>query len=156
MNTHAPAQGKPLLDADGLARTLSRIAHEIIEGNPELDDVALVGIQTRGVPLARRLARLIDERAGVEPAPFSPAASAHTRIVRRIFKTTSPFAPESLDRDRQRALTGDHPVHLDGPFAGFRLTEQSRAAETLALVEHVDGGGWRVGHFLVFDKERGR
>jgi len=68
MSTHAPAQGKSLLDADGLARTLSRIAHEIIEGNPELDEIALVGIQTRGVPLARRLARLISERAGVEPA----------------------------------------------------------------------------------------
>src|ERR1700749_4655046 len=68
MSLHAPEQGKTLLDADGLARTLSRIAHEIIEGNPSLDDVALVGIQTRGVPLARRLARLIDERAGVEPA----------------------------------------------------------------------------------------
>ena len=67
MNTHAPTQGKILLDADGLGRTLSRIAHEIIEGNPELDDVALVGIQTRGVPLARRLARLIEERAGVVP-----------------------------------------------------------------------------------------
>jgi pyrimidine operon attenuation protein / uracil phosphoribosyltransferase len=67
MNTHAPTQGKTLLDADGLGRTLSRIAHEIIEGNPELDDVALVGIQTRGVPLARRLARLIEERAGVAP-----------------------------------------------------------------------------------------
>src|ERR1041385_3360500 len=68
MSTHAPVQGKTLLDADGLERTLSRIAHEIIEGNPELDEVALVGIQTRGVPLARRLARLIEERAGVEPA----------------------------------------------------------------------------------------
>ena len=67
MNTHVPVQGKPLLDADGLARTLSRIAHEIIEGNPELDDVALVGIQTRGVPLAQRLARLIDDRAGAAP-----------------------------------------------------------------------------------------
>ncbi len=68
MNTHAPVQGKSLLDADGLGRTLSRIAHEIIEANPELDEVALVGIQTRGVPLARRLANLIEERAGVAPA----------------------------------------------------------------------------------------
>jgi pyrimidine operon attenuation protein/uracil phosphoribosyltransferase len=67
MNTHAPIQGKNLLNADGLGRTLSRIAHEIIEGNPDLDEVALVGIQTRGVPLARRLARLIEERAGVMP-----------------------------------------------------------------------------------------
>src|SRR5262252_5274631 len=67
MSTHAPEQGKILLEADGLGRTLSRIAHEIIEANPELDDVALVGIQTRGVPLARRLARLIEERAGAAP-----------------------------------------------------------------------------------------
>src|SRR6476646_5929001 len=68
MNTHAPEQGKSLLDADGLGRTLSRIAHEIIEGNPSPDDLALVGIQTRGVPLARRLAQLIEERSGGEPA----------------------------------------------------------------------------------------
>ena len=61
MSTHAPVQGKVLLDADALGRTLSRIAHEIIEANPELDQVALVGIQTRGVPLAQRLARLIGE-----------------------------------------------------------------------------------------------
>ena len=61
------ASGKVLLDAGALSRTLSRIAHEIIESNPELDEVALVGIQTRGVPLARRLARLIEERAGEAP-----------------------------------------------------------------------------------------
>src|SRR5437016_11414247 len=42
----------------------SRIAHEIIEANPALDATALVGIQTRGVPLAQRLARLIEQRAG--------------------------------------------------------------------------------------------
>jgi pyrimidine operon attenuation protein / uracil phosphoribosyltransferase len=59
--------GKLLLDADALARTLSRIAHEIIEANPDLEDVALVGIQTRGVPLAQRLAHLIEERAGRAP-----------------------------------------------------------------------------------------
>jgi pyrimidine operon attenuation protein/uracil phosphoribosyltransferase len=62
----APAVGKLLLDADGIARTLSRIAHEVIERNPDLDRVALVGIHTRGVPLAHRLRRLIEERAGVE------------------------------------------------------------------------------------------
>jgi pyrimidine operon attenuation protein / uracil phosphoribosyltransferase len=67
MSTHAPTAGKILLDADALGRTLSRIAHEIIEGNPELDQVALVGIQTRGVPLAQRLARLIEDRSDVAP-----------------------------------------------------------------------------------------
>jgi pyrimidine operon attenuation protein / uracil phosphoribosyltransferase len=62
------ASGKLLLDADAIGRTLSRIAHEIIEADPSLDEVALVGIQTRGVPLAQRLARLIEERTGEAPA----------------------------------------------------------------------------------------
>ena len=50
-----PAE-KILLDADQLRRTLTRIAHEIAEHSPELSDVALVGIQRRGVELAERLA----------------------------------------------------------------------------------------------------
>ena len=61
----APA-GKLLLDGDAIRRTLSRIAHEIIERNAAMERVALVGIHTRGVPLAHRLRRLIDERSGVE------------------------------------------------------------------------------------------
>jgi pyrimidine operon attenuation protein / uracil phosphoribosyltransferase len=61
----APA-GKLLLDGDGIQRTLARIAHEIIERTDDLERVALVGIHTRGVPLAHRLRRLIEERSGVE------------------------------------------------------------------------------------------
>ena len=67
MSAAGISSDKVLLDADALSRTLSRIAHEIIEANPELDDVALVGIHTRGVPLAQRLRRLIEERAGEAP-----------------------------------------------------------------------------------------
>ena len=68
MTTHVPdrAQAKPLLDAEAIARTLSRIAHELIERNPDVEHLALVGIQTRGVPLASRLRRLVHERSGVE------------------------------------------------------------------------------------------
>jgi pyrimidine operon attenuation protein / uracil phosphoribosyltransferase len=62
------APGKVLFDADAIQRTLSRVAHEIIERNEDLERVALVGIHTRGVPLAHRLRRLIEERAGVEVA----------------------------------------------------------------------------------------
>jgi pyrimidine operon attenuation protein/uracil phosphoribosyltransferase len=61
---------KPLLDAEAMSRTLSRIAHELLERNsvPRADvgDVVLVGIHTRGVPLARRLQRLVAERSGIE------------------------------------------------------------------------------------------
>jgi pyrimidine operon attenuation protein / uracil phosphoribosyltransferase len=67
MQQHAPtAAHKVLLDDEAIGRTLSRIAHEIIERNDELEDVALVGIHTRGVPLAQRLRRLIAERSGHE------------------------------------------------------------------------------------------
>jgi pyrimidine operon attenuation protein/uracil phosphoribosyltransferase len=62
------ASGKVLLDAEAVDRTLSRIAHEIIEQNDDLEKVALVGIHRRGVPLAQRLRRLIEERSGVELA----------------------------------------------------------------------------------------
>ena len=57
---------KVLLDDEAIERTLVRIAHEIIERNPDLERTALVGIHTRGVPLAQRLRRLIAERSGVE------------------------------------------------------------------------------------------
>jgi pyrimidine operon attenuation protein / uracil phosphoribosyltransferase len=58
--------GKVLLDAEAIERTLSRIAHELIERNDDLEQVALVGIHTRGVPLAQRLRRLVAERTGQE------------------------------------------------------------------------------------------
>ncbi len=51
-----------------MARTLSRIAHEILERHPDARRLALVGVRSRGVPLARRLARLIEEAAGAPPA----------------------------------------------------------------------------------------
>jgi pyrimidine operon attenuation protein/uracil phosphoribosyltransferase len=60
------AAGKVLLDGEAIERTLSRIAHEIIERNDELDEVVLVGIHRRGVPLAQRLRRLIAERTGID------------------------------------------------------------------------------------------
>jgi pyrimidine operon attenuation protein/uracil phosphoribosyltransferase len=59
---------KVLLDEDAMARTLRRIAHEIVEGNADLERLALVGIHTRGVPLAQRLRRQIAELGGVKPA----------------------------------------------------------------------------------------
>jgi pyrimidine operon attenuation protein/uracil phosphoribosyltransferase len=57
---------KVLLDAEALNRTIARMAHEIVEGNRELERTALVGIHTRGVPLAQRIRRLIADFGGVE------------------------------------------------------------------------------------------
>src|SRR6478609_5524327 len=48
-----------VMDADRMSRALTRIAHEILERNRGTADLALVGIRTRGVPLARRLSHLL-------------------------------------------------------------------------------------------------
>ena len=107
MNAHAPIQGKSVLDAEALGRTLSRIAHEIIEGNPAVEDVALVGIQTRGVPLAQRLARLIEERAGTAPALGAVDITFHRDDV-MVRAGEAPLHPQPL----VRATSLDFP--LDG------------------------------------------
>ena len=48
-----------VLDAQRISRSLARIAHEILERNHQVDELALIGIRRRGVPLARRLAQNI-------------------------------------------------------------------------------------------------
>ena len=53
-----------VMDADRIGRTLARIAHEIVERNKGVDDLALVGVRRRGVPIAKRLARAIKEITG--------------------------------------------------------------------------------------------
>ncbi len=53
-----------LLDANALSRTILRIAHEIIEKNECVDDICIVGIKTRGVFLATRLADAIEKIEG--------------------------------------------------------------------------------------------
>ncbi len=55
-----------VLDADRIGRTLTRIAHEILERTRGVEELAFVGIQRRGVPLARRLAALVSGISGTE------------------------------------------------------------------------------------------
>lgn len=56
-----------IMDSDGLNRALTRIAHEIIEKNKGADKLALIGVQRRGVPLARRIASVIESVEGKSP-----------------------------------------------------------------------------------------
>jgi pyrimidine operon attenuation protein/uracil phosphoribosyltransferase len=56
------------MDADRIGRTLTRIAHEIVERNKGVESLALVGVRTRGVHIARRLARSLKEITGVDVA----------------------------------------------------------------------------------------
>ena len=50
-----------VMDADRIGRALTRMAHEIVERNKGVDDLLLVGVRTRGVPIARRIARALRE-----------------------------------------------------------------------------------------------
>ena len=60
-----------IVDADGLRRIITRIAHEIVERNKGIDDLVLVGIRRRGVPIANRIAARIKEFEGHAPAEGS-------------------------------------------------------------------------------------
>jgi pyrimidine operon attenuation protein/uracil phosphoribosyltransferase len=58
--TSPPATTLPVMDGEAINRALRRIAHEIIERNPELASVILAGIPSRGVEIARRIAAIIE------------------------------------------------------------------------------------------------
>jgi pyrimidine operon attenuation protein/uracil phosphoribosyltransferase len=62
----AGRDGLSVLDAEEIRRALTRIAHEILERTRGGDGIILLGIPTRGVPLARRLAALVGEFEGLE------------------------------------------------------------------------------------------
>jgi pyrimidine operon attenuation protein/uracil phosphoribosyltransferase len=60
-----------IVDADGLRRIVTRIAHEIVERNKGVEDLVLIGIRRRGVPIASRLAERIAEFEGRTPVQGS-------------------------------------------------------------------------------------
>ena len=68
-----------VMDADRIGRTLTRIAHEILERNRGVEELALVGIRRRGVPLARRLAA---DHQGHQPATRCPTGALDITLYR--------------------------------------------------------------------------
>jgi pyrimidine operon attenuation protein/uracil phosphoribosyltransferase len=54
----------PVLSAEEIKRVLTRLTHEILEKNPDCDELVLVGIQTRGVYLARRIQKILADIEG--------------------------------------------------------------------------------------------
>jgi pyrimidine operon attenuation protein/uracil phosphoribosyltransferase len=99
---------KILLDGEAIQRSLSRIAHEIVEANPDLDRVALVGIHTRGVPLAQRLRRLITEFSGQDVRLGSVDITFYRDDV-QVRGGEAPIHPQPVVRDTK----------LDFPLEGM-------------------------------------
>jgi len=54
-------KGKVIMDDQEIARALTRIAHQIVEVNKGVDNIVLVGVVNRGVPLAKRIAKIISQ-----------------------------------------------------------------------------------------------
>jgi pyrimidine operon attenuation protein / uracil phosphoribosyltransferase len=90
-----------LMEPDRLERTLRRMAHEIVERHPEAGRLVLVGVRTRGVPLARRLAAHIGQAVGSEP----PVGALDITLYRDDLTTIAPHP----------VIQGtDIPVSIDG------------------------------------------
>ncbi|CAG6394485.1 bifunctional pyr operon transcriptional regulator/uracil phosphoribosyltransferase PyrR [Streptomyces cocklensis] len=91
--TTAGPQDRPVLEAPDIARVLTRIAHEIVERAKGADDVVLLGIPTRGVFLARRLAGKLAEITGRETA----VGSLDTTMYRDDLRLHPPRALATTD-----------------------------------------------------------
>ena len=91
-----------ILDADDLRRALVRIAHEIVESHGGTDDLVLVGLRTRGYPLAERLANLIEEhehtRLPVGSLDITFYRDDLTRLAHAPIVKRSDLGPEVTDR----------------------------------------------------------
>ena len=90
--------GKVLLDSEALNRTIARIAHEIVEGNRDLGRTALVGIHTRGVPLAQRIRSHIADFGGTEIALGTVDITFHRDDV-VVRNGEAPRHPQPVVRD---------------------------------------------------------
>ncbi len=84
----ADAMGVVVLDAAKIDRTITRMAHEIVERNRDLDNLALVGIRSRGVPLAHRLQKRIAGISGRE----LPVGTLDITLYRDDLTTVGPQA----------------------------------------------------------------
>ena len=72
-----------VMDSDEIRRAISRIAHEIIERNKGPENLAIIGIQSRGVPMAQRLGQIIEQIEGVS----IPVGSLNIALYRDDFAT---------------------------------------------------------------------
>ena len=110
--------GKQVLSAADITRCLTRIAHEILERNGDLEDVVLLGIPSAGAPLAQRLDDALYEVQSQNPDVISP---------RRVQAGT-------LDITMYRDDLGRHPIRMPAPT---RIPQGRVEGRTIILVDDV-------------------
>jgi pyrimidine operon attenuation protein/uracil phosphoribosyltransferase len=96
-----------ILDAEGIRRAWRRVAHEVIERQPDLRQLSLLGVVTRGVPLAERLAVTLEQLEGFRPAVISLDVRAYRDDLPRAAGTPLPVIPASAVDGRPVLLVDD-------------------------------------------------
>lgn len=82
-----------ILDAEGVRRAWRRIAHEIIERQPNLAQLSLLGIVTRGLPLAERLAATLEQLEGVRLPVTALDVRPYRDDLPKAFTLSQRFSP---------------------------------------------------------------
>jgi pyrimidine operon attenuation protein/uracil phosphoribosyltransferase len=91
---------KVIMDSETIARAISRIAHEILERNKGAKELRIIGIRTRGIHIARRIADKIEELEGIRPPIGTLDITLYRDDFRRrsdipkVQKTEIPFSVE--------------------------------------------------------------
>lgn len=101
--------GVQIMDADDIRRAITRIGHEIVEKNHGAQDLALVGILTRGAPLADRLAKLLLQIEGVAV----PVGRLDIGLYRDDYATHPTGRPAPVPTDIPFDVTGKRIVLVD-------------------------------------------
>ena len=102
-----PAAKAVILDAEGVRRAWRRIAHEIIERQPNLAQLSLLGIVTRGLPLAERLAATLEQLEGVRLPVMALDVRAYRDDLPKAFPTPLAALPAAAVEGRPVLLVDD-------------------------------------------------
>ena len=97
-----------LMDESAIRRALTRISHEILEKNKGMDDIVLVGIRTRGVPIAERIAKEIEKIEGKRP----PVGILDITLYRDDLSTLG-YQPEVHETQLPVDITGKDVILVD-------------------------------------------
>ena len=108
-STNGAGEAAVVMDLDDIRRALTRIAHEIVEKNQGAEAVALVGILTRGAPLADRLAKLLFQIEGVE----TPVGRLDVGLYRDDYAGNPAGAPMIAPSEIPFDVTGKRIVLVD-------------------------------------------
>lgn len=112
-----------IMDENGIRRALTRIAHEIVEKNKGVDNLCFVGLRTRGIPVAERLVRRIQEIEGIQV----PSGILDITFYRDDLTTLSDYPvlqPEELPFD----VTGKTVILVDDVLFTGRTTRAALEA----------------------------